>query len=172
MPDPRWGLCLAALSAVAIFGGCEARCPADSPAPHTETASPTGVRTPEGLRFVRGYLRGYEQAREAGKPMFVLFTVPGCGYCEQVVREASADEGVVRLSRKFVCILVDADTEPEICRQFRVRAYPTIQFMSPQGVPLNRVMGTTPARRLALQMQAALQATASRLEHMRETTVR
>ena len=104
--------------------------------------------------------------------MLVFFTVPDCSYCEQMVREASADEQVVQLSRRFVCILVDADTEPEICREFRVRAYPTIQFMSPQGVPLNRVTGKTPAGQFASQMQAALQATASRLRYVRETAVR
>lgn len=104
--------------------------------------------------------------------MLVFFTAQGCGYCEQTVREASADADVVRLSKKFVCILVDADLEPEICRDFRVRGYPTIQFMSPQGVPLNRLMGKTGPRQLALQMQAALQATASRMQYIRQTAVR
>ena len=172
MRDPQWGLCLVALLGLAVFAGCEARCPADSPARQIPSASPRTHQTPEGLLFVRGYLQGYEQAREAGQPMLVFFTVPGCGYCEQMAREASADEQVVQLSRRFVCILVDADTEPEICREFRVRAYPTIQFISPQGVPLNRVTGKTPAGQLASQMQAALQATASRLRYVRETAVR
>ncbi len=104
--------------------------------------------------------------------MLVFFAAPDCSFCQQMVREASADEQVVHLSRRFVCILVDADTEPDVCREFRVRAYPTIQFMSPRGVPLNRVTGKTPASQLASQMQAALQATASRLRYVRETAVR
>jgi len=88
------------------------------------------------------------------------------------IREASADEQVVRLSKRFVCILVDADLEPEICRDFRVRGYPTVQFISPRGVPLNRMMGKTPAQQLAVEMQAALEATATRVRYIRETTLR
>jgi thiol-disulfide isomerase/thioredoxin len=153
---------------LALAGGCEAGRPA-----HYRAAEGPSVCSQAGqVAFVSGYLRGYEQARQEGKPMLVLFSVPGCGYCEQMVREASADEQVVRLSRRFVCILVDADQEPEICREFRVRAYPTIQFMSPRGVPLNRLMGRTPARRLAVQMQAALEATASRMRFVGESAVR
>jgi thioredoxin-like negative regulator of GroEL len=104
--------------------------------------------------------------------MLVLFTVPGCGYCERMIRDASADEQVVRLSTRFVCVLVDADQEPEICREFRVRGYPTVQFISPRGVPLNRLTGRTPSDQLSVQMQAALRATASRLRHAVESAVR
>ena len=161
-----------ALLGLALAGGCDAgrqRGP--------EAATPAAVSSqPEGpnlrLAFVNGYLRGYEEARNQGKPMLVLFTVSGCGYCEQMIREASADEQVVRLSARFVCILVDADQEPEICREFRVRGYPTIQFISPRGVPLNRLMGRTPSDQLAVQMQAALQATASRIRYAVESAVR
>lgn len=172
MRDPRWEICLVAVLGLAALAGCDARCPAGNPACQAPAASSPADPTPEGLLFVRGYLQGYERAREAGQPMLVFFTAPGCSYCKQMVREASADQQVVRLSRRFVCILVDADTEPEVCREFRVRAYPTVQFMSPRGVPLNRVTGKTPASQLATQMQAALQATASRLRHVQETAIR
>jgi thiol-disulfide isomerase/thioredoxin len=155
-----------------VLGGCEADCPAENPVAATPSLSPQADARSEGLRFVRGYLAGYEEAQQAGKPMLVFFKAPGCGYCEQMLQEASADAQVVRLSKRFVCVLVDADSEPEICREFRVRGYPTIQFMSPRGVPLNRLLGKTPADRLASQMLAALQATASRQRHVRSTAVR
>jgi len=172
MRCPNRGLCIALLAGLAALAGCDARSPLGNPATQREEAIPSKEVGHGALRFVEGYVRGYEQARREGKPMLVFFTVEGCGYCEETVREASADEDVVRLSGKFVCILVDADLEPEICRDFRVRGYPTIQFMSPQGVPLNRLMGKTAPRQLALQMQAALQATASRVQYIRQTAVR
>jgi len=53
-----------------------------------------------------------------------------------------------------------------------VRGYPTVQFISPRGVPLNRMMGKTPAQQLAVEMQAALEATATRVRYIRETTLR
>ena len=71
------------------------------------------------------------------------------------------------LSEQFVCVLVDADAEPEVCRQFRVKGYPTIQFLSPRGTPLNRVTGKQPTVQLVMEMQAALQAVARRIDEPR-----
>jgi thioredoxin-like negative regulator of GroEL len=79
-----------------------------------------------------------------------------------MANEAFVQEQVVGLSERFTCVLVDADREPEICRQFQVRGYPTIQFLSPVGVPLNRVVGKKPGHQLVIEMHAALQAVARR----------
>jgi len=114
------------------------------------------------ISFVQGYDRGYEQAQRQGKPMLVFFSAPWCDYCHRMADEAFADAVVVEWSERFVCVLVDAHAEPEVCGQFRVRAYPTVQFLSPRGVPLNRVVGRRGAEQLVTQMQAALGATARR----------
>lgn len=103
--------------------------------------------------------------------MLVFFAARWCDYCHQMASEAFTDQRVVRLSKQFVCVLVDADEEPDVCREFQVRGYPTVQFISPRGVPLNRLSGKTPADLLAMQMQAALQAIASRMQ-LEETTRR
>lgn len=166
------GLCIVLAVALAVCAGCDAGRPADNLPEQTGPLASQADHVHDGLLFVHGYLPGYEQAWANGKPMLVFFTARGCGYCQQMVKEASADAEVVRLSQDFVCILVEADSEPEICREFRVRGYPTVQFMSPRGVPLNRLMGKTPARRLAAQMQAALQATASQTQRVGHSTVR
>lgn len=112
--------------------------------------------------FVEGYARGYQRAQQQGKPMLVFFSAEWCNFCRQMAAETFADAEVVKWSSRFVCIRVDADAEPDVCRQFRVEGYPTVQFLSPQGVPLNRVVGRRPADQLLSQMQAALGATASR----------
>jgi thioredoxin-like negative regulator of GroEL len=99
-------------------------------------------------------------ARDSRRPMLVFFTATWCQYCHQLADDAFRQEGVVALSRQFVCVRVDADAEPHICREFHIRGFPTIQFMSPGGVPLNRVTGKRPAHELVMEMQAALQAVA------------
>ena len=76
--------------------------------------------------------------------------------------EAFRDQRVVTLSESFVCVVVDADRERDICQRFRVKAYPTVQFVSPGGVPLNRLIGKQKHSRLIAQMQAALDAVAQR----------
>lgn len=159
--------------AIALVAGCEAPSEtepqagiADSaPAESLETSAeaPVGAAvTRGGLQFVAGYHRGFELAREQRKPMLVFFTAEWCTYCHQMEADAFKQDSVISLSKQFVCILVDADCEPNVCRDFRVKGYPTIQFLSPRGVPLNRVTGKQPGAQLVMQMQAALQAVARR----------
>jgi len=128
----------------------------------TSMGSPLQALARGQLRFVDGYQQGYQHALSAGKPMLVFFTAHWCRYCHQMADEAFNNQQVVALSDRFVCILVDADAEPEVCRQFRVQGYPTIQFLSARGVPLNRMVGKRPSQQLVTAMQAALQNVARR----------
>lgn len=164
-------LILAAL----VLSGCEVGTEARPPAAAVSTSSaewegtsPTAAfgaseRVARGdLEFVEGYQRGYQLALEEGKPMLVFFTAEWCHFCHQMAQDAFTNEQVVNLSRRFVCILVDADAEPDVCREFRVQGFPTVQFLSPRGVPLNRVVGKKPGHQMLMAMQAALQGVARR----------
>ncbi len=94
--------------------------------------------------------------------MLLFFTAQWCQYCHQMAAEAFTNPQVVGLSEKFVCVLVDADSQPEICRQFHVSAFPTVQFVSPQGFLLNRIEGKRPGHQVMMAMQSALQTAALR----------
>jgi thiol-disulfide isomerase/thioredoxin len=175
-----------AIVGVLLAGGCEIgteRLPeADAPASdgaswsdgsdEAERGAPHGRVARGNLRFVEGYAPGYARAAEQGKPMLVFFTAPWCHYCHQMADEAFTHPQVVRLAEQFVCILVDADREPRVCRQFQVTGYPTIQFLSPRGVPLERVVGKKPGHQLMMAMQAALQHVARRDAGSDETQLR
>lgn len=124
------------------------------------------------IQFVEGYQQGYNQALAEGKPMLVFFTAEWCQFCHQMAEEAFTDEQAVALSERFVCILVDADSENEICELFQVRSFPTIQFLSPKGSQLNRVVGKKPTHQLLMAMQTALQNVARRTEAAGETQLR
>ncbi len=114
------------------------------------------------LRFVEGYQQGFQQASSEGKPMLLFFTAEWCHFCHQMADEAFTHPQVVSLSEHFVCILVDADLEPDVCRNFQVQGYPTIQFLSSRGAPLERIVGKKPGHQLMMSMQAALQTLARR----------
>jgi thiol:disulfide interchange protein len=123
----------------------------------THPAVPATARAQGSLPFVKGFETGYGQAKAAGKPMLLFFTAEWCRYCHQMADEAFANPQVVELAERFVCILVDADAEAEVCKEFRVQGYPTVQFLSPRGVPLNRLVGKKPSHQVMMAMQAALQ---------------
>lgn len=114
------------------------------------------------VHFVQGYEAGVAEARRQRRPVLIVFTAQWCEYCQQMLEESFRDPAVVSISDQFVCVMVDADRESLICSEFRVRAYPTVQFLSPRGVPLNRTTGMQPGQTLYLEMQAALQAVARR----------
>jgi thioredoxin-like negative regulator of GroEL len=150
-----------AFFALWVLAGCEIGVEDAQRQPEAQAAG-RGTVVTGGLHFVRGYDEGYRQAVEQGKPMLVFFTAPWCHFCHQMAEDAFTHPQVVSLSQRFVCILVDADAEPLVCRQFQVMGYPTVQFLSPRGVPLERIVGKKPGHQLMMAMQAALQNVARR----------
>jgi thioredoxin-like negative regulator of GroEL len=166
-----------AVLAVSLLAGCDigveqgpqAAARPSAPASAQQRAA-HNTRVARGLlRFVEGYQQGYRQAVSDNKPMLLFFTAEWCQFCHQMADEAFTHPQVVSLSEHFVCVLIDADSEPDICRQFEVTGYPTIQFLSPRGVPLQRVVGKRPGHQLMMAMQAALQNVARRSAAGEET---
>jgi thioredoxin-like negative regulator of GroEL len=155
-----------------LLSGCEIgteSLPADPSRPTADAQMsdvPAGVESSRAarghLKFVDGFARGCAVASRDGKPALVFFTAEWCHYCHQMADEAFTNPQVVRLADQFVCVLVDADREPQVCRQFKVTGYPTIQFLSPQGVPLERIVGKKPGHQVMMAMHAALQHVARR----------
>lgn len=145
--------------------------PSQSLFPSSTGSAATSTGKP-GLPFVNGFEAGYAKAIASGKPMLVFFTAEWCHFCHQMADEAFTHPQVVGLADRFVCILVDADAEPEVCSKFRVQGYPTVQFLSPRGVPLNRLVGKKPSNQVMIAMQAALQNVARNQEASAETTTR
>jgi thiol:disulfide interchange protein len=157
------------LVGLALIAGCDSGASANRSDESNALAVARKTISRGKIDFIQGYSDGYQRAQEEGKPMLVFFTAQWCNFCHQMESEAFTDSQVVQLASQFVCILVDADQEPAVCQEFRVRGYPTIQFLSARGVPLNRMTGKRPAQQVAAQMQAALLATATRES---QTTVR
>jgi len=155
---------------LALLAGCEIGVESP-PNGSTATANATVTRPQVArgnLRFIEGYAQGCQQAASEGKPM-LFFTAKWCHFCHQMADEAFTHPQVVSLSEHFVCVLIDADAEPDVCRQFQVMGFPTIQFLSPRGVPLERMVGKRPGNQLMMTMQAALQNVARRDDFARSS---
>jgi thiol-disulfide isomerase/thioredoxin len=170
---------MTALLGAVTLAGCGSRSepatsPQREPAPAASQSSvePTRAPRPFGSRgsahndarmnFVHGYAEGYRQSQATGRPMLVFFTAEWCPYCHQMASEAFGQQSVVAMSQKFICVEIDADAEPDVCQQFRVQAFPIVQFVSIRGVPLNRLVGKKPGHEVMVAMQAALQSVARR----------
>lgn len=166
-----WLACLAGMA----FVGCDHTGPAPRGDTAALTAGPKGAAkntsgtrdtgTPAGqkVRFVTDYREGLERALAEKRPVLIFFTAKWCRFCSEMQDEALSDPRVVRLSEEFVCVLVDADEDQDLCTEFAVRAYPTVQFVLPDGSRLNRVVGRKSPEELATHMQAVLRAATHRM---------
>lgn len=110
-----------------------------------------------GLQFVADSNVGRQLAAGQKSPCLLFFTAKWCTFCHQMEEAAFADPAIRELAERFVCVLVDADREPEVCRQFAVRGYPTVQFLAADGRQLHSLVGRQSASQLASGMQAALE---------------
>lgn len=171
-PAACWWWCLS-LCPLLFALGCDAGAttpPVETGAVKTSApvAPPATQHVARGaISFVDGYQRGCEVARRERKPMLLFFTATWCQYCHQMANEAFNQTQVTNLSQRFVCVLIDADAEPQVCQNFQVRGYPTVQFLSPDGAPLHRVVGKRPGTQFLVDMQTALQAVARLETHER-----
>ncbi|MDZ4821312.1 MAG: protein disulfide isomerase family protein [Planctomycetota bacterium] len=150
-----------------VFGlqnGCEI---SDEPIPgatskrNQQTGPPAHAANARGnLRFEKTFDEGARLAVETNRPMLLFFTAEWCHFCHQLAQEAFTDAEVTLLSQRFVCVMIDADSQPEICRKFHVQSFPTIQFVTPGGHVLSRVTGKRPGPEIVQAMQQALQSAA------------
>lgn len=109
------------------------------------------------LRFVADSTIGQQLAKQQGKPCLLFFTAEWCTYCHQMEATAFTDPTVGKLAQEFVCVLVDADREPGVCREYAIEGFPTVQFVGVDGRKLHRLVGRQSTRQLVSGMQSALE---------------
>lgn len=126
------------------------------------TPKPAKVE-PAELKFYDDLAAARAEATAAGKPMLLVFAADWCLHSRQLTTEVLADASVRHLTDRFICVRIDVDRAPELCDEYRVRAYPTLIFTSPAGVVLQRLTGAQEDGIVAQEMAATLEAVAERL---------
>lgn len=99
---------------------------------------------------------GMALARQRGKPVFMDFSTPWCGWCGRLDREVFTDPTVISVSGQFVCIKVDANARRDLVGRYGVRGYPTAVMLDAGGREVHRIVGYRPARQYVLEMQRGL----------------
>ena len=144
---------------IAVIPGLNGCKPAAAPAASTQPVTSldaSQVSQRGSIDFVLGWELGRQIAAERQLPCMVFFTADWCTYCKRMEATTFNDPAVAQLASQFVCVLVDADEEPEVCRRLGVSGYPTVELISPAGTSLGRMTGCQSAPGFVHSLQAAL----------------
>jgi thiol-disulfide isomerase/thioredoxin len=83
-----------------------------------------------------------KKAKAENKVVAIDFYTTWCGPCKMLESTTWKDGDVCAwLSRNTVAIKIDGDRNTQLCRQYKIRAYPTILFLRADGGELDRLVG-------------------------------
>lgn len=115
-------------------------------------AGPAAPAAAPAIDYVDGFEAGSRRAGESGQPMLLVFRAAWCRWSGELVQAAVADPTVVRLSRRFVCVAIDADRHADTCKRFAVSAFPTVILLDADGTERFRATGSTAITSVAAAM--------------------
>ncbi len=137
-PTRRTWLSLAGCSlASAALTGCDSWVVPSKP---TATV-PTKAANTEPVVFTLDHNAALARAERTGQPVLLFFTAEWCKYCHQLADEVLSLPRNPRLARSFQCVQIDADAQPELCKQYGVTGFPTLICLGPQGQLTARLVG-------------------------------
>jgi thiol-disulfide isomerase/thioredoxin len=97
------------------------------------------------------------QAAASNRPVLIDFYTDWCGWCKKLDAEVFTNGRVVELSRRFVMLRLNAESEGAgLAQQFGVRGYPNIVLLTPAGQTMGQIAGYLPPADFAQLMEAAL----------------
>jgi thiol-disulfide isomerase/thioredoxin len=83
-----------------------------------------------------------EKAKEQQKVVLVDFFTTWCGPCKRLDATTWKDERVVAwLAERSVALKIDAEEQELLATDYRIKSYPTLLFVRPDGSELGRVIG-------------------------------
>lgn len=140
--------------------------------PVVPAAAPALAAAPLEPLFQADYPAALARSQSEGKPLLLFFGAGWCLHSKRLAGELTADPGVAKLAREFLCVRIDVDNEAKLCEEFRVKAYPTLIIAAPGGAILQRLTGLQSAGDVAREMSTALTAVAERLNTPGRTLTR
>ncbi len=114
------------------------------------TLASTGENTGESIAW-KDYTPGMAMAANKGKPIFLYFHAPWCGYCTKLKETTFKDQKILAyLENNFVSVQVDTDQNQVLSDEWKVKGLPTMWFLEPDGTKINSIPGYVDSSQLLL----------------------
>jgi len=159
LSSARGGIGIAAAVLVGAMG-CDIRDEAPRPSrsqPLLGAGIAAADRAAPQIEYVGGYDTGRQRAAADERPLLLVCTAGWCRFSADLTQRTLRDPRLVAISRRAICVLLDADRDAEVCRALEVRAFPTLLVLDPLGAERLRVTGRSSPAALATAVERALE---------------
>jgi len=96
-------------------------------------------------------------AKQEGKVVMIDFFTTWCGPCKKLDATTWKDPGVQKwIAEHAIALKLDAEKEVELASSHRIKAYPTVLFLKPEGSELGRIVGYKDAAAFLAEAKDAL----------------
>ncbi len=96
---------------------------------------------PSGVAWIRSYDAALADAKKESRPVLLDFYTDWCGWCKRLDDSTFVDSAFADYSRKFTMARVNAEVDTVTAAKFRVKSYPTILVLRPDGTEIDRLVG-------------------------------
>jgi thiol:disulfide interchange protein DsbD len=110
--------------------------------------APTASDNSDKITWLSNLPDALKLSAKTGRPVMADFYADWCGWCKKLDKETYADPDVVKKSKFFVCVKLNADVSRDESARYKVRGLPTIVFLDSDGKLLDQVIGYTDAKNL------------------------
>lgn len=69
---------------------------------------------------------GIARAQDQERPVAILFSIPGCVWCQRMIEESVSEPAVARALSGYVALHLDAEQHPGLTARLEVRSFPTL----------------------------------------------
>jgi thiol:disulfide interchange protein len=109
-------------------------------------------------KFEKSYRSALSEAKKTGKPIIAVFSASWCGPCQAMKKDVYPSEAVKPFHDKFVWAYLDTDekSNEKPAKEFAVGGIPHVQFVSADGKPIDKQVGSSSPEAFAKKLEGIL----------------
>lgn len=115
------------------------------------------AKTNTGLKWTGDLATAWETAREKQRPLLLFVTMDGCAHCQKMKQTTLHDKEVQSdLQARFVPVALNVKDEPELVKTLRLRLFPVMVVIQPNGDVLESISGYQTPKQLRDKLSSTL----------------